>query len=73
MHVGRGSVITANASPLKKAERQRMLDEAIDAAIVRGFHLRFGHDEFRERVEQRLAHFKTEQERESAAKGNGES
>lgn len=73
MHVGRGSVITANATPLKKAERQKMLDEAIDAAIVRSYHLQFDHDEFRRRVEQRLEEFQSQQAAANSAKGNGES
>lgn len=73
MHVGRGSVITANATPLKKAERQKMLDEAIDAAIVRSYHLQFDHDEFRQRAEQRLEEFKAQQAAANSAEGNGES
>lgn len=73
MHVGRGSVITANATPLKKAERQKMLDEAIDAAIVRSYHLQFDHDEFRQRVDQRLEEFKAQQAAANSAEGNGES
>lgn len=73
MHVGRGSVITANASPLKKAERQKMLDEALDAAIVRAFHLQVDHDEFRQRVEQRLEYFQGRQAAAQSSKGTNES
>ena len=61
--VGRGCVIAANQSPLRKAVRQGLLDEVIDAAIIQAHHLQIGADEFQERVEQRIAHFQREQQR----------
>lgn len=61
MQVGRGSVISSNASPLKKAERQRMLDEAIDAAIVQSYHLQISREEFMKRVGERIEYFHRQQ------------
>lgn len=61
--VGRGCVIAANQSPLKKAVRQGILDEAIDAAIIQAHHLQISTVEFQKRVEQRLIQFQKEKER----------
>ena len=61
--VGRGCVIAANQSPLKKAVRQQFLDEAIDAAIIQSHHLQISTEEFQKRVEERLTHFRKEQDR----------
>jgi GntR family transcriptional regulator len=60
--VGRGCVIAANQSPLKKAVRQRFLDEAIDAAIIQSHHLQFNKEEFLKRVELRVSHFQQQKD-----------
>ncbi len=60
--VGRGCVIAANQSPLKKVVRQRFLDEAIDAAIIQSHHLQFNKEEFLKRVEQRVNHFEEQKD-----------
>jgi GntR family transcriptional regulator len=54
---GKGSVVAANHSPLKKEVRVKMLCEEIDAAIVQAHHLQVPPAEFLSLVEQRLATF----------------
>src|SRR2546427_3092537 len=43
---GKGSFISANHSPLKKAARVEMLTEAIDGAVTEAHHLQVGKSDF---------------------------
>jgi GntR family transcriptional regulator len=54
---GKGCFITENNSPLKKAVREKMLAEEIDAAIVQAHHLQVGEKEFLDLVKERLQTF----------------
>ena len=54
---GKGCFITKNNSPFKKAVRQKMLADDIDAAIVQAHHLQVGQEAFLELVKQRLEVF----------------
>jgi GntR family transcriptional regulator len=54
---GRGCFVTQNNSPFKKAVRQKMLADDIDAAIVQAHHLQVNARDFLELVKERLELF----------------
>lgn len=54
---GKGCFVSENNSPFKKAVRQRMLADEIDAAIVQAHHLQVGEADFLALVRQRLDFF----------------
>src|SRR6266436_4540910 len=54
---GKGCFITKNNSPFKKAVRQKMLADDIDAAIVQAHHLQVNDKDFLELVKERLEIF----------------
>src|SRR6185369_1594934 len=54
---GKGCFVTENNSPFKKAVRQKMLADDIDAAIVQAHHLQVNERDFLELVRQRLELF----------------
>src|SRR6185295_8037144 len=54
---GKGCFVTQNNSPFKKAVRQKMLADEIDAAIVQAHHLQVDDKEFLELVKERLELF----------------
>ena len=56
---GKGCFLSENNSPYKKEVREKLLLEAIDAAIVQAHHLRFSDIEFRKMIEQQLTSFKS--------------
>src|SRR5213596_453110 len=49
--VGKGSFVSANNSPLKKAVRLELVTEAVDAAVTEAHHLQVGKTEFLRLVE----------------------
>ena len=51
---GRGSVISANNSPLKRDVRRRILAQAIDDAVVQAHHLQVGRADFLRLAEERF-------------------
>jgi GntR family transcriptional regulator len=51
---GKGCFVTQNNSPFKKAVRQKMLADDIDAAIVQAHHLQVSDRDFLELVKERL-------------------
>ena len=55
---GKGSFITENNSPFKKAVRQKMLADDIDAAVVQAHHLQVNEKDFLELVKERLEIFR---------------
>ncbi|HEY2951346.1 MAG TPA: GntR family transcriptional regulator [Verrucomicrobiae bacterium] len=54
---GKGCFVTQNNSPFKKAVRQKMLADDIDAAIVQAHHLQVNDRDFLELVKERLELF----------------
>src|SRR5436309_9765313 len=54
---GKGCFVTQNNSPFKKAVRQKMLADDIDAAIVQAHHLQLNDRDFLELVKERLELF----------------
>jgi GntR family transcriptional regulator len=54
---GKGCFVSDNNSPLKKAVRQKMLTQEIDAAIVQAHHLQVDDTEFLSLVKERLKTF----------------
>ena len=54
---GKGCFVTQNNSPLKKAVREKMLADEIDAAIVQAHHLQVNEKDFLELVKDRLQVF----------------
>ena len=54
---GKGCFVTQNNSPLKKAVREKMLAEEIDAAIVQAHHLQVDDADFLDLVKERLQVF----------------
>ena len=62
---GKGCFLKQNNSPFKKTVRDRLLADAIDAAIVQAYHLQVGPQDLLELVKERLALF--EQKRTQAA------
>jgi len=54
---GKGCFVTQNNSPLKKAVREKMLADEIDAAIVQAHHLQVNDKAFLELVKDRLQVF----------------
>ncbi|MDB6066869.1 MAG: GntR family transcriptional regulator [Pedosphaera sp.] len=56
---GKGCFVTENNSPFKKAVREKMLADDIDAAIVQAHHLQVGEEEFLKLVKERLETFQT--------------
>src|SRR6185369_17795504 len=54
---GKGCFVTENNSPFKKAVRQKMLADDIDAAVVQAHHLQVSEKDFLELVRQRLELF----------------
>src|SRR6185436_8533584 len=56
--VGKGCFVAENNSPYKKAVRQKMLADEIDAAIVQAHHLQVNDKEFLEVVKERLESFR---------------
>lgn len=65
---GKGCFVAKNDSPFKKAVRQKMLAEEIDAAIVKAHHLQLNPKEFLELAKERLEAFQAEQRRQQAMK-----
>jgi|SRR5271170_4186395 len=55
---GKGCFLAHNHSPFKKAVREKMLAQDVDAAIVQAHHLQVGDAEFLELVRERLEIFK---------------
>ena len=60
---GKGCFVTENNSPFKKAVRQKMLSDDIDAAVVQAHHLQVSDRDFLELVRERLAIFRERSER----------
>jgi len=56
-HAGKGCFLTENNSPFKKAVRQKLLADDIDAAIVQAHHLQVDEKDFLEMVKERLSVF----------------
>ena len=56
---GKGCFVAQNNSPLKKAVREKMLADEIDAAIVQAHHLQVNAKDFLELVKDRLQVFAT--------------
>jgi GntR family transcriptional regulator len=54
---GKGCFVTRNHSPFKKAVRQKMLADEIDAAIVQAHHLQVAEKEFLDLVKERFEIF----------------
>ena len=54
---GKGCFVTQNHSPFKKAVRDKMLADDIDAAIVQAHHLQVNEKDFLELVKERLEIF----------------
>ena len=54
---GKGCFLTENNSPFKKAVRQKLLADDIDAAIVQAHHLQVDEKDFLEMVKERLSVF----------------
>jgi GntR family transcriptional regulator len=55
---GKGCFVTENNSPFKKAVRQKMLADDIDAAVVQAHHLQVNEKDFLELVKERLEIFR---------------
>ncbi len=55
---GKGCFVTENNSPFKKAVRQKMLADDIDAAVVQAHHLQVNEKDFLELVRERLDIFR---------------
>jgi GntR family transcriptional regulator len=55
---GKGCFVTENHSPFKKAVRDKMLADDIDAAIVQAHHLQVNEKDFLDLVKERLEIFK---------------
>ena len=55
---GKGCFVAENHSPFKKAVRQKMLADEIDAAIVQAHHLQVNEKDFLELVKERLETFR---------------
>ena len=55
---GKGCFVTENNSPFKKAVRQKMLADDIDAAVVQAHHLQVSERDFLELVRERLEMFR---------------
>ena len=61
--VGRGSFLRENQSPLKKAIRQDILNEALDEAIVQAHHFQIPDDELKTLLAKRLEAFRKSREK----------
>ncbi|MEY2410984.1 MAG: hypothetical protein QOF48_3654 [Verrucomicrobiota bacterium] len=59
---GKGCFVTENNSPFKKAVRQKMLGDDIDAAIVQAHHLQVSEKDFLQLVHERLETFRRKNE-----------
>ena len=59
---GKGCFVGENNSPFKKAVRQKMLADEIDAAIVQAHHLQVNEKDFLELVKERLEFFREKSE-----------
>ena len=57
---GKGCFLAQNHSPFKKAVRDRMLADDVDAAIVQAHHLQVNEKDFIELVRERLEVFKAD-------------
>ena len=55
---GKGCFVAENHSPFKKAVRQKMLADEIDAAIVQAHHLQVNEKDFLDLVKERLETFR---------------
>src|ERR1700722_10591123 len=62
---GKGCFVTQNHSPFKKAVRDKMLADDVDAAIVQAHHLQVNEKDFLELVKERLEFFKANSSRKS--------
>src|SRR5215467_2142016 len=62
---GKGCFVTQNHSPFKKAVRDKMLADDVDAAIVQAHHLQVNEKDFLELVKERLEIFKANLSRKS--------
>jgi GntR family transcriptional regulator len=62
---GKGCFVTQNHSPFKKAVRDKMLADDVDAAIVQAHHLQVNEKDFLELVKERLEVFKANSSRKS--------
>jgi len=56
--VGKGCFVAENNSPFKKAVRQKMLADEIDAAIVQAHHLQVNEKDFLDLVRERMEIFR---------------
>ncbi len=54
---GIGCIISKSNSPLKKSVRNKLLEEAVDAALVQAHHLQASEDEFLDIVRKRMKTF----------------
>ncbi len=54
---GRGSFVRENQSGLKKANREEIVGEALDEAIVKARQVQIGDDDLRQLLERRLKEF----------------
>jgi GntR family transcriptional regulator len=61
--VGCGSFLRENQSPLKKAIRQDILNEALDEAIVQAHHFQIPDDELKTLLAKRLEAFRKSREK----------
>jgi len=62
---GKGCFVTQNHSPFKKAVRDKILADDVDAAIVQAHHLQVNEKDFLELVKERLEVFKNNLSRKS--------
>lgn len=64
---GKGCFVTQNHSPFKKAVRDKMLADDIDAAIVQAHHLQVNEKDFLELVKERLDVFHSSRKSQGSA------
>lgn len=60
---GKGCFLRANGSPFRRAVRDQLLADEIDAAIVQAHHLQVPRDDFLQLVNERLDAFETRRAR----------
>ncbi len=60
---GKGSFVSANNSPLKKAVRLELLAQEIDTAVIQAHHLQVGKAEFLRLAEDRFDAFQDKRDR----------
>ncbi len=62
---GKGCFVRENATPFRKEVRERLLSQAIDAALVQAHHLQVPADAFLELVQKRLKAFERQAQQNS--------